>query len=383
MEWNAGGVSDARRDCAAPQVPQRSVRVNYVEAAGCYGHNGADDSAADAVLVARAIGKPVRVRWSRADEHGWDPKGPAMAVDLEGAVASDATVAAWKFDSYTPTHVTRPSGMAGNLLGGQLAGAAPAKNGNVGGDRNAQSTYGFADTRVSVHWRATSVLRPSALRGLGADANCFANESFMDELCHAAGADPVAFRLAQLHDPRARDVVAAVAKLAGWRRDRTAQTLTGRVVRGRGVAFVRYELTGAYVAMVADVDVVRASGTITTRDIYVAHDCGLIVNPDGLRNQIEGAVIQGASRALKEEVTFDRRRVTSIDWLTYPIIRFSEVPNVHIMLVDRPGERPLGAGEPATTVVAPAIANVVFAATGARLREVPFTSARLKRVLGG
>ena len=373
------------RDAVAQLIgmPPASVRVNYVEAAGCYGHNGADDSAADAVLIAHAIGKPVRVQWSRADEHGWDPKAPAMVVDLEGAVASDGSVTGWKFDGYTPTHVTRPSGMAGNLLGGQLTGAAPAKNGNLGGDRNAQNTYGFANTRVTVHWRPTSVLRPSAMRGLGAGANCFANESFMDELCHAAGADPVAFRLSHLRDPRAKEVITAVAKLADWRPGQTKRMLSSGAVRGRGAAFVRYELTGAYVAMIADVVVVRADGTITARDVYVAHDCGLIVNPDGLRNQIEGAVIQGTSRALKEEVLFDRHRVTSIDWATYPILRFPEVPNVHITLVDRPGESPLGAGEPATTIVAPAIANAVFAATGARLREVPLTSARLKHALAG
>jgi nicotinate dehydrogenase subunit B len=364
-------------------MPLSSVRVNYAEAAGCYGHNGADDVAADAVLVARAIGKPVRVQWSRADEHGWDPKGPAMVVDLEGAVASDGAVTAWKFDGYTPTHVTRPSGMPGNLLGGQLTGAPPARNPNIGGDNDAQNTYGFANTRVTVHWRPTSVLRQSSMRGLGAVANCFANESFMDELCHAAGADPVAFRLAHLRDPRAKDVITAVAKLADWRPGQTRQVLSNGTVRGRGVAFVRFGLTGACIAMIADVDVVRADGTVAPRDVYVAHDCGLIVNPDGLRNQIEGAVIQGASRAVKEEVTFDRLRVTSIDWATYPILRFPEVPNVHIALVDRPGEPPLGAGEPATTIVAPAIANAVFAATGARLREAPFTPERVKHALAG
>ena len=178
-------------------------------------------------------------------------------------------------------------------------------------------------------------------------------------------------------------MITAVVKLADWRPGQTKRTLSSGAVRGRGAAFVRYELTGAYVAMIADVDVVRADGRITARDVYVAHDCGLIVNPDGLRNQIEGAVIQGTSRALKEEVIFDRHRVTSIDWATYPILRFPEVPNVHITLVDRPGESPLGAGEPATTIVAPAIANAVFAATGARLREVPLTSARLKHALAG
>ncbi len=381
--WNGTQGVYQMRDAIAQlvNVSKESIKLNYVEASGCYGHNGADDSGTDAVLVAQAIGKPVRVQWSRADEHGWDPKGPAMVMDLAGAVGPDGTVTAWKFDGYTPTHSTRPTGMAGNLLDGQLTNAPPAKNGNVGGDRNAASTYTFANQRVSVHWQPTAVLRASALRGLGAPQNCFANESFMDELCHDASADPVAFRLAHLSDPRSKDVLNAVARLAKWQPGQARRVLAHGVIRGRGVAFARYETTDAYVAMIADVDVMPATGAVRVRDVYVAHDCGLIVNPDGLRNQIEGAVIQGTSRALKEQVTFDRSRVTSIDWRTYPILRFSEIPNVGITLIDRPQERPLGAGEPATIIVAPAIGNAVFAATGKRLREVPFTVARVKSAL--
>jgi CO/xanthine dehydrogenase Mo-binding subunit len=381
--WNGTQGVYQMRDAIAQLVgvAKDAVTLNYVEASGCYGHNGADDAGTDAVLVAQAIGKPVRVQWSRADEHGWDPKGPAMVMDLAGAVGPDGTVTAWKFDGYTPTHSTRPTGMAGNLLDGQLTGAPPAKNGNIGGDRNAAHIYAFPNQRVSVHWQPTAVLGAAALRGLGAPQNCFANESFLDELCHAAGADPVAFRLAHLTDPRARDVMTAVAKLAKWEPGRAKRPAGNGVVRGRGVAFARYETTDAYVAMIADVDVTPASGALRVRDVFVAHDCGLIVNPDGLRNQIEGAVIQGTSRALKEQVTFDRSSVTSVDWRTYPIVRFSEVPDVHITLIDRPAERPLGAGEPATIIVAPAIGNAVFAATGARLREVPFSAARVKIAL--
>jgi nicotinate dehydrogenase subunit B len=381
--WNGTQGVYQMRDAVAElvNVPKESIELNYVEASGCYGHNGADDSGTDAVLVAQAIGKPVRVQWSRADEHGWDPKGPAMVMDLQGAVAPDGTVTAWKFDGYTPTHSTRPAGKAGNLLDGQLGDAPPAKNGTVGGDRNAANNYSFANKYVSVHWQRTAVLRSSAMRGLGAPQNSFANESFMDELCHAANGDPVAFRLAHLTDARAKDVVTAAAKLANWQPGRAKRTLAKGVIRGRGVAFAQYTTADAYVAMVVDVDVTPATGAIAVRDVYVAHDCGLIVNPDGLRNQIEGAVIQGASRALKEQVTFDRSRVTSLDWRTYPIIRFSEIPEVRITLIDRPDARPLGAGEPATTIVAPAIGNAVFAATGVRLREVPFTPARVKSAL--
>ena len=358
-----------------------AIKVDYVEASGCYGHNGADDAATDAVLVARAIGKPVRVQWMRRDEHAWDPKGPAMVMDLAGALGADGGVAAWTLDTYTPTHSTRPTGMAGNLLDGQLTDATPARNGNVGGDRNAATIYRFPSQRVTVHWIATPVLRSSAMRGLGAPQNSFANESFMDELAQAAQADPVAFRLSHLDDPRAKDVVSAAASLAKWQPGQAKRALQGGTIVGRGVAFARYETTAAYVAMVADVEVTPATGAVRVRDVYVAHDCGLIVNPDGLRNQIEGAVIQGTSRALKEQVTFDRKRVTSIDWRSYPILRFSEIPQVHITLIDRPRERPLGAGEPATIIVAAAIGNAVFAATGARLRDVPFTPARVKAAL--
>ena len=354
-------------------IARESIKLTYVEASGCYGHNGADDAGTDAVLVAQAIGKTVRVQWSRADEHGWDPKGPAMVMDLAGAVGADGTVAAWTLDTYTPTHSTRPGGMAGNLLAGQLTGAPEAKNGTAGGDRNANNKYNFPNTRVSAHWQPAPVLRSSALRGLGSPANCFANESFMDELAHAADRDPIEFRLAHLTDPRARDVLTTVAKLAKWQPYK---------FRGRGVAFAQYETTAAYVAMIADVEVDRSSGKIRVRDVYVAHDCGLIVNPDGLRNQIEGCVVQGTSRTLHEQVTYDRSGVTSLDWRSYPILRFSDVPNVHIALIDRPAERPMGAGEPATIVVAPAIGNAVFSAIGLRLREVPFTPARVKAAPG-
>jgi nicotinate dehydrogenase subunit B len=380
--WNGTQGVYPLRDAIAGLVgvPPDKIKLNYVEASGCYGHNGADDAGAEAALIAQAIGKPVRVQWSRADEHGWDPKGPAMVMDVEGAVGDDGRVTAWKLDTYTPTHSTRPSGQPGNLLCGQLLSAPPAKNPNIGGDRNAATIYTFANRRVQVHWQPTAVLRSSALRGLGAPQNCFANESFMDELAHAADADPVAFRLAHLSDPRAKDVINAVAKLADWKPGQTRVAAKG-LARGRGVAFAQYETTDAYVAMIADVEVRPSSGAIRVRDVYVAHDCGLIVNPDGLRNQIEGAVIQGTSRALLEQVTFDRDGVTSIDWRTYPILRFSQIPNVHITLIDRPNERPLGAGEPATTIVAAAIGNAVFAATGARLREVPFTAARVKSAL--
>ncbi len=351
-------------------MPADAIRVNYVEASGCYGHNGADDSAADAALVSRAIGKPVRVQWMRADEHAWDPKGPAMVMDMQGAVANGKIVA-WQNDVYTPTHSQRPNGQGGNLLAGRLTGIAIPDNANVGGDRNAPIEYTVPAQRVSVHWSQSAILRQSALRGLGGVQNAFANESFIDELALAAGVDPLEFRLAHLEDPRGRDVLTRVAELASYKPG----------VKGRGIAYARYEGRGAYVAAVVDLAVDRASGEVRIHNVWVAHDCGLIVNPDGLRNQIEGNVVQAASRALKEEIKWNDGAVSTLDWQTYPIVRFAELPDVEIALIDRPSEKPLGAGEATSVVIAPAIANAIFTATGARLRQAPFTPARVKGAL--
>jgi nicotinate dehydrogenase subunit B len=356
-----------------------AVRVIYVEAAGCYGHNGSDDAAADAAVISQSIGKPVHVQWSLADELGWDPKGPAMVMELRGALGASGKVAGWSYEVWTPTHANRAVGRPGNLLAAQLAGIPAAEGYPMGGDRNARSNYRFPNERVVVHWKPTSALRQSALRSLGGAQNTFANESFMDELAFAAGADPIDFRLAHLDDPRGRAVLETVASRAGWQRSKAVQPTTdGATVTGRGVAFARYDNESAYVAAVADCELVPSTGAVRVREIYVAHDCGQIVNPDGLRNQIEGNAIQATSRSLMEEVHYDRQRVTSIDWESYPILRFPEIPDVHVELIDRPDEPPLGAGEPTTVVIAPAIANAIFAASGIRVRRVPFTPERVR-----
>jgi CO/xanthine dehydrogenase Mo-binding subunit len=339
-------------------LPLEKVRVRYAEAAGCYGHNGADDVSAEAALLSQAVKAPVRLQWSRLDETRWDPKGPAMTIELHGALDAKGDVAAWDYRVWTPSHSGRPDAKAGHTLPGILTGAAFGKPAYIGGDRNAPNTYTFAAQRVTIVDQPTAVLRQSALRGLGGTQNTFANESFVDELAHLAGADPIAFRLRHLDDPRAKAVLDAVQR---------------NYARGRGVAFVRYENKGAYVAAVADVAVGRASGVVRVNHIWIAHDCGLIVNPDGLRNQIEGNVVQATSRALKEQVVFAPDGVRSVDWASYPILGFEEVPDVTITLIDRPSEKILGAGEATTTVIAPAIANAVFAQTGARVRSVPFT----------
>ncbi|MGA2393812.1 MAG: molybdopterin cofactor-binding domain-containing protein [Candidatus Lustribacter sp.] len=366
-------------------LPNAAVRVKYVEGSGCYGHNGSDDAAADAALLSQAVGAPVRVQWMRDQEHGWDPKGPAMVIAHSAALDATGThVAAWRSDVWSPSHSTRPQGNEGNLLAGQLIDVPAAPVGFVGGDRDAKVNYQLPNYRVTMHNLRGGILRSSAMRGLGGTQNTFANESFMDELAAAAKADPLAFRRAHLaNDQRALDLLAALEKLGAWQArpaaagvDRTAATL-----RGRGISFVRYENTEAYVGCIADVAVDRKTGGVRVERLAIAHDCGLIVNPDGLRNQIEGNAIQALSRTLKEAVAFNSSGVTSLDWHSYPIVRFSEMPDVKIALIDRPHEPILGAGEATTTVIAPAIGNAIHDAAGIRLREVPFTPDRVAAAL--
>ncbi|MBM7785639.1 xanthine dehydrogenase family protein molybdopterin-binding subunit [Tenggerimyces flavus] len=368
-----------------------AVHVIYEEAAGCYGHNGADDVAADAALLSRAAGKPVRVQWSRQNEHGWEPLGPAMAHDLRGGV-TDGGIVAWEHNLYTPTHGSRPNGSPGTVLAGLLTGALPASlptsAGNSGG-RNAPVTYAFPNNRLVARLvRSFETVgttnqpeaplryrfpRTTALRSLGGFSNTFANESFVDELAVAGGVDPLELRLRSLDDPRALAVMEALRDV--WT---TRPTVEGV---GAGLAFARYETEFTYVAVYAEVSVAAATGVVRVRRVVVAHDCGLVINPDGLRNQIEGCVIQGISRTLKEEVQLDARGVTSVVWSSYPVLRFSEVPTIETILIDRPEEPAWGAGEPAINPMPAAIANAVYAATGARIRTLPMTPARVLAAL--
>jgi nicotinate dehydrogenase subunit B len=357
------------------------VRVVYMESAGCYGDNGADHAAGEAALLAQAMGRPVRVQWMRQDEHAWEPKGPAMVMQVRGALDGTGMVAGWDYQVWTPTHTTRSGGQAGNLLPGRLIDppAPVATNPNFGGDVNAMTNYAFGANRVTAHWLplSASPLRSSALRSLGAMANTFANESFMDELAASAGADPLEFRLRHLNDPRAAAVLQAAADQFGWQ-PRTAPSQSGS---GQGLAFVRYVTALTYVATMVDLSVDPQSGQVTLGRVVVAHDCGLIINPDGLKNQIEGNVIQSASRAMLEQVNFDTSKITSVDWRTYPIFRFDAVPKIDVVLVNHPDQPAWGAGECATLTTGPAIANAIFWATGARVRDVPLTPARVLSVL--
>ena len=357
-------------------APER-VRVIYREGSGCYGHNGADDVSADAALLSRAVGRPVRVQWMREDEFAWEPKGPAMTSDIRAGLDAGGNIVAWDYRVWTPTHGTRPGGEPSRLLAAQLIDppVAPAPYGQVGGDRNAPTIYTVPNNRVTVEWVSSPTLRQSSLRSLGGFHNTTANEIFMDELARLASADPVAFRLRHLVDPRAVDVLQRVVERAGWGGPLPERS-DGRLT-GRGVAFARYETAFAYVATVAEVAVDPASGAVRVERVVVAHDCGAIVNPDGLTNQIEGNVIQGISRALLEEVTWDRHEVTSLTWADYHILTFPDVPEIEVILIDRPGEPSWGAGEPAICPMAAAVSNAICDATGARLRAIPYTPERV------
>lgn len=366
------------------------VRVTFREGSGCYGQSGADDVAADAAFLSQAVGRPVRVQWMREDEFAWEPKSPPMTMDLRGGLDDEGNVLAWDYAVWTPTHNTRPRDEVSKVLAGQLM-ASPAEMFEVGyggGDRNAPTNYAFPNNRVTVHWVTTPPLRPSALRSLGGLANSTANELFLDEMAAAAGADPVEFRLRHLFDPRAIEVVRAAADGYGWESrpagpDPDADPAEREMLTGRGIAFARYETEFAYAAVVAEVQVNPEDGRVRVSRVVVGHDCGLIVNPDGLMNQIEGNVIQGIGRALMEEVTWDDRQVTSLDWSTYHIPTFADIPRIESVLIDRPEEPALGAGEPAICPVVAAVGNAIFDATGVRLRDVPFTAERVRAAMAG
>jgi CO/xanthine dehydrogenase Mo-binding subunit len=363
-------------------VPAEKVHLIHVEGAGSYGQNGSDDAAADAVILSQAVGRPVRVQWSRQDEFVWEPKAPAMVMEAQGALDAQGKVVAWDYQVWSPSHVARARA-AEQLVAGQLINGRGSSHfgWSFGAERNAPTNYSFPNQRVTVHYIAESPLRASSFRSLGGAENTFANESFIDELAAAAGADAVDFRLRYLVDERARAVLMAAAEKAGWDTRPSWQGRQDQIVEGRGVAFAWYENDQAIVTSIARVQVDTSSGVVRVKRIVVAHDCGLIINPDGLKNQIEGNTIQSLSRALKEEVQFDEMRIKSIDWDTYPILTFSEVPEVDIVLVNRPDLPAVGAGEPSTTTTAAAVANAIFDATGARLRRIPFTPDRVKQAL--
>ena len=385
--WSASQATHNLRKQLAKMfgLPLESVRCIYVEGSGCYGRNGHEDAAADAALLAKAVGRPVRVQWSRADEHGWDPKGPPTLIDLRAGIDGSGAVTAWDAEFFIPQQTPNVSLVP--LVAAMLSGM-PADDtigpGNI--FQNSNIPYKFANIKTVCHRLQTTPFRPSWIRTPGRMQNTFANECFIDELAAAAGADPIEFRLQYLdpNDKRGIEVLNRVAALAKWdKRSSPKSGQSGDVATGRGVSYCKYELLRTYIAAVAEVEVKRSTGEIRATRFYVAHDCGQVINPDGLRSQIEGNVIQTVSRTLKEELKFNRSTVTSLDWASYPILTFPEVPDVIMDLIDRPAEKPWGAGEPSAAVVPSAISNAVFDATAARLRSVPYIPDKVRSVLRG
>lgn len=379
--WTASQATHALRRQLAQMLSmsEADVRCIYVEGSGCYGRNGHEDAAGDAALLARAVGRPVRVQWMRADEHGWDPKGPPTLIDLEAGFDARGNVVAWRGEFFVPNGAAEPAW----LLPARLAGLPHTTDLEPGGiTQDSAVPYDFPNVYTVCHRLASTPFRPSWIRSPGRMQNTFANESFLDEVIVAAGADPLQFRLAHLKDPRGADLLQRLARLANWTPHKPSpRSGGGNVMKGRGLSYVHYELVRTYVGVVADVEVERSSGKIRVTRVAVAHDCGQIINPDGLRNQIEGNVVQTVSRTLIEELKFDRSRVTSLDWASYPILQFPDVPDIDIALIDRPNEVPWGAGEPSASVTPAAISNAVYNATGKRLRSVPFTPDRVRAAL--
>ncbi|HLL26096.1 MAG TPA: molybdopterin cofactor-binding domain-containing protein [Xanthobacteraceae bacterium] len=366
------------------RLPPDKVRCIHVEGSGCYGHNGADDAAADAALIARAVpGRPVRVQWMREQEHGWEPFGPAMVTRALAALDDEGKIAVWDYAVWSNTHSTRP-GEAGSLLAAQhmaesfpVPAPKPIPQPEGGGDRNAIPLYQIPNARVIHHFLPAMPVRVSALRSLGAYMNVFSIESFMDELASLAGADPVEFRLRHLDDERAKETITTAAERFGW------SSFKERPGHGRGFAFARYKNLAAYCAIAAEAKVERESGRVRLLRVVAAVDSGGAVNPDGIINQVEGGIIQSASWTLYESVSFNDTRITSIDWSTYPVMRFAALPeSVTVHVIDRPGQPFLGTGETAQGPAAAAIANAIADATGKRFHDLPISRQRIKAAIG-
>jgi nicotinate dehydrogenase subunit B len=382
-------------------LPNERVRLIYVEASGCYGQNGADDVAIDALVLSRAVGKPVRVQWSRADENGWEAFKAARISECQGGLDANGKIVAWDARTFGLSGYSRPEyhepkhgGEPGSLVTAQLAGwTKPGlEEGFSGAAGNFEPVYeDLPNKRVvftylgpASHREGPLRLRVGSMRGVGSPDNIFVAECFMDELAAAAGMDAIEFRLK--HTPRERGiaVLKAAAEKAKWQsRPSHSKPSAGDIAYGRGVALLGSN-TDTNVAGIYEVAVNRKTGSVHVERVTIAQDCGLVVNPGAVRNQIEGGVIQSISRALKEEVTFDRSRVTSLDWASYPIITFNEIPDeIDIVLIDRPDLPPMRVGEPASESVWPGVANAIYDAIGVRLRQLPLTPPRVLAGLAG
>ncbi|HET7343432.1 MAG TPA: molybdopterin cofactor-binding domain-containing protein, partial [Methylomirabilota bacterium] len=363
-------------------LEREHVRVIYLDGAGSYGVNGADDAAAEAALLSRAVGRPVRVQWMRQEEHGLDPKGPAQLLDLRGAVDGDGQLVAWDTQAWLPMATANLPNVP--LLCLDAAGIPQTPGRSTGLIyQNIDPPYAVPNLDAVVHWLADAPLRTSAIRAPGKIANTFAVESFTDELAALARVDPLDFRLRRLGNPRGVEVLRRMAARMGWQYRPSPKPVdrTAAVATGRGIAFVHYKHDESLVAMGMEVSVERASGRIHVTRVVCAQDCGLMVNPDNVQAQLEGNILQTLSRALHEEVVWNRDGVTTLDWSSYPILTFPEVPALEFELIQRLDQPPLGVGEAGSAPVAAALGNAVFDATGVRLRTVPFTAERVREAL--
>lgn len=370
-------------------LPAEKIICIHQEGSGMYGQNGADDVALDAMLIARALpGKPIRVQWMRDDEFKWEPYGSAMIINMQASLDQEGNIIDWTHELWSNTHSTRPGEQIGNNL---LASwylekpftPSPVKNipqPAGGSDRNAVPLYVFPNQKVVNHLLNDMPLRVSALRTLGAYANIFAVESMMDDLAKAAKIDSIQFRLKHLQDSRARDVITHVAKMAAWQKTPSASKKNGSLY-GRGMAFAKYKNMSVYVACVADVEINPQTGKIVVSNLYAAADGGLTINPDGFKNQIEGGLVQTTSWTLFESVPFNRDGIEVSSWSEYPILRFSDVPNVHVEIINRENEKSLGVGEGSQGPGCAAIANAVANALGQRIFDLPLSADRVKAAI--
>jgi CO/xanthine dehydrogenase Mo-binding subunit len=382
--WSASqGTHRSRQVIArALRMPENQVRVVYLDGAGCYGMNGHDDAAAEAALLSHTLNRPVRVQWSREEETGWDPKGPPQLLDLRAALNVNGNISAWETEAWLPMNT--PNLFARPLLSLVAAGIPQPEGQSVAQIQgNAYPSYDVPNMTAHVHWLKTTPLRPSNLRAPGKLGNSYAVECFMDELAAAAGRDPLEFRLAHLKDERGARILKRAAEMMNWQARPSPRPghANDRISRGRSLVYVHYKHVDNRMGLGAEVEVNRDTGKVRVTRVVCAYEAGLMINPDVVRSQVEGNILQAVSRTLHEETTFDQNRVTSVDWQSYPILTFPDAPVLDIDLMGSPYDKPMGAGEAASAPVPAAIGNAVFDASGIRMRRVPLTPARVRAAL--
>ncbi len=355
-------------------LDEEKIRCIGVPGSGCYGQNGADDVSGEAALIAKELpGRHIRLQWMREDENKWEPYGTTMAFQLSAGMDSEGTITAWDTNVWSDSHSTRPNGRAASFVSARhLENPFEFTKGgfSAGSYRNGIPEYSIPAKQLHLY-NYSGPLRVSSLRGLGAYGNTFAMESFLDELIHKAGKDPIDFRIKNLEDPRAKAVLEKLGEKTEWKsRQKTANN-------GFGIAYSRYKNSTSYFAVLAEVEINKAAKSYRLKKLTGVIDSGLVINPDGLINQTEGGMIQAASWSMLEEVNYDQNGITSIDWFTYPILRIMEVPEVEVYIIDRPDTPPMGAGEAAMGPVSAAIANAIFDATGSRIRDLPLKAEKI------